>query len=304
VICTRNDLDPHESAPITVTTTAPPANGSFTLTARVRGEGHSDPFTANDIATATVRVGNDDVPPPPPPPTATWTRILIPVIGPDLPGTNNALWRTEVTALIASDTAIDVEPYGSLPGPSIPLPLRRPFDVYRQGLAGLNHAVGEFLYVHPSDESKLHLNARVYDASRTAQTAGSEIPIVRENDFTGAPVSLLGIPVASHYRHTLRVYDLGAQNGGQVQIRIYANGETTPRFSEIRTLQVPQPPRATAAGPQHPGVIQVELGQLTPLAGISSLRVDVEPVTAGLRLWSFVSVTNNETHHVTTFSQH
>jgi hypothetical protein len=32
------------------------------------------------------------------------------------------------------------------------------------------------------------------------------------------------------------------------------------------------------------------------------LRVDIEPLDPTLRLWSFVSVTNNDTHHVTTFS--
>jgi hypothetical protein len=38
------------------------------------------------------------------------------------------------------------------------------------------------------------------------------------------------------------------------------------------------------------------------LQGIDTLRVDVRPITEGTRIWSFVSVTNNETHHVTTFS--
>jgi hypothetical protein len=68
---------------------------------------------------------------------------------------------------------------------------------------------------------------------------------------------------------------------------------------------VPQGSRTTADGlPSHPGVIQLELGQVISLAGISTLRVDIDAETPGLRLWSFVSVTNNETHHVTTFSQH
>lgn len=301
VICSRNSLAPGESAPITVTTNARPVEGSFTVTARLRGEGHSDPFTANDIATATVRVGEEGAPPA----DTAWSTVLIPLIGPDVPGTNNALWRTEVTALIAADTQFAIQPIGCDPCPPVVLPLRRPFNVYGHGLAGfLGHAIGQFLYVPAAHAEQLHLNARVYDVARTTQTAGSEIPIVRGNDFTSAPVSLLGIPVAPHYRHTLRVYDRDAQAGGEVLIRLYADGETTPRASVVRTLSVPQGVRNTAAGPSHPGVIQLELGHLTALAGIQTLRVDVEPVTAGLRLWSFVSVTNNETHHVTTFSQH
>jgi hypothetical protein len=301
VICTRRDLEPGQTAPLTITTNAPATDGSLTVTTRVRGEGHSDPFTANDIATATIRVGEET-----PPPAEEWSRILIPLIGADLPGTNNALWRTEVTAMIANDTDITIAPAGCEPCPPSGLPLRRPFDVYEYGVAGfLRNGIGQFLYVHAADEAKLHLNSRVYDVSRTAQTAGSEIPIPRGNDFTSAPVSLLGIPVAPQYRHTLRVYDLGAHQNGQVLIRLYANGETAPRAAVVSNLSVPQGARPTDAGlPSHPGVIQLELGQLTPLAGISTLRVDIEPVTPGLRLWSFVSVTNNETHHVTTFSQH
>jgi hypothetical protein len=300
VICTRRDLEPGQSAPLTITTNAPASEGSLTVTTRIRGEGHSDPFTSNDIATTTVRVGEDT-----PPPVQEWSRILLPLIGADVPGTNNALWRTEVTGLISNDTPIEIRPLACEQCPPVVLPVRRPFDVYHEGLAGfLPSGIGQFLYVRTADEAKLHLNSRVYDVSRTAQTAGSEIPIARGNDFTSGPVSLLGIPVAPHYRHTLRVYDLDGHTG-QVLIRLYADGATSPRATVVSNLSVPQGARMTAEGlPTHPGVIQLELGQLTPLAGISTLRVDIEPVTPGLRLWSFVSVTNNETHHVTTFSQH
>lgn len=301
VICTRRDLEPGQTAPFTITTNAPPTDGSLTVTTRVRGEGHSDPFLANDIATATIRVGEDT-----PPPAEEWSRILIPLIGADVPGTGNALWRTEVTGLIASDTNIEIEPVGCVPCPPSGLPLRRPFDVYQQGLAGfLPNGIGQFLYVRTADEAKLHLNARVYDVSRTEQTAGSEIPIVRGNDFTSGRVSLLGIPVAPQYRHTLRIYDLDGHANGQVLLQIYANGRTNPETTFRRTLSVPVGARTTEDGlPSHPGVIQFELGQVISLDGVDTLRVDIEPVTPGLRLWSFVSVTNNETHHVTTFSQH
>jgi hypothetical protein len=303
VICTRRDLEPGQSAPITITTNAPLETGtSLTVTTRVRGEGHSDPFLGNDIATATVQAGEISAPPPP----VEWSRILLPLIGADVPGGGNALWRTEVTALISNDTPFEIQPVGCEPCPPSVLPVRRPFDVYGQGLAGfLPNGIGQFLYVHPADEAKLHLNARVYDVARTAETAGSEIPIARGNDFTSSPVSLLGIPVAPQYRHTLRVYDLDGHAGGQVLIRFYAGSNTLPQATIRRNLSVPLGARTTVAGlPTHPGVIQLEIGQVIQLAGIQTLRVDIEPVTPGLKLWSFVSVTNNDTHHVTTFSQH
>lgn len=304
VLCTRPRLNAGESAPLTVRTTAPPTDGSFTIFARVRGEGHSDPFTPNDGATLTVQVGTDEEPPPPP---AAWSQILIPLIGPDAPGQNNSLWRTAVTALIASDTQIEVRPFFCELAPSCSMfatPLRKPFNAYQQIAGILPGALGQFVYVAPGDESKLYLNERVYDVSRTEETAGAEIPLPRARDFRSTTVSLVGIPVAPHYRHTLRVYDLDARNGGQVVIHVYADDETTPRASVLRALTLPAGAHATIQGrPTHPAVLQLDLSQLASLDGAETVRVDIEPFDAGLKLWSFVSVTNNDTHHVTTFSQ-
>ncbi len=307
VLCTRSRLDAGAHAPITVTTHGTEMNGSFTIYARVRGEAHSDPFTLNDAATLTVKVGEDDPPPPPPP---AWKARLLPVLGADIPGSGGALWRTEVTALLLDNMALAIRPnvcdFAQVCG-SPQLPLFVPFNAYGARMIGfLDGAVGQFVYVRDEFDAKLHMNVRVYDVARQEETAGSEVAIPREDDFTGSLVSIVGIPVAPQYRHTLRVYDLDARNGGQVQIRIYANQETTPRTTFVRTLTVPAGATMLAGidRPSHPGVIQLELGQHLDLTGLQSLRVDVEPLDAGLRLWSFVSVTNNDTHHVTTFSQH
>jgi hypothetical protein len=306
-ICSRSRLAAGVHAPITITTRARQSEGSFTIYGRVRGEAHSDPFTLNDAATMTVRVGEDEVEPPPP---VEWKRILLPVLGADIPGTGGSLWRTEVTALMATDAQLFVRPNicdfaQACAGPVFPL--RRPFDAYATRFVGfVEGAVGQFVYVRDIDEARLHFNARVYDVARQAETAGAEVPVPRGDDFTNAPVSLVGIPVAPQYRHTLRIYDLDARAGGQVQIRLYANAETTPRATLVRTLNVPQGARMLDGInlPSHPGVIQLELGQHLSLAGLQTVRVDIEPIDAGLKLWSFVSVTNNDTHHVTTFSQH
>lgn len=310
VLCTRRRLDPGVHAPLTVNAIAPNAAGSFTIHARLGVEAHSDPFTGNNTATLTVRVGEDEQPPPPPP--AAWNMRLLPVIGADVPGTGGSLWRTEVTALIDADSLVvlptlcDFDHGHGCAGVPTP-PVRRPFNAAERHLAGfLPTAIGQFVYVREELDPNLHFNIRVYDVARQEQTAGAEVPIPRQEDFVGGLVSIPGIPVAPQYRHTLRIYDRDARNGGQVQIRLYANQETTPRVTFVRSLTVPAGARTTTPLnlPTHPGVIQLELGQHIALAGLQSVRVDIEPLDAGLRLWSFVSVTNNDTHHVTTFSQH
>lgn len=303
LVCTRTGLEAGQDVPIDVRTSAPAA-GSKTYSIRVRGEGYSDPVIGNDVASVTITTEDETQP------MSEWARVLVPLTGGEVPGANNARWRTETTALIASDTPIEIHPGKCEVEPPVGCagvvpPLNRPFDPLGTlvGFGGTPN--GQFLYVPGGDAAKLRLNSRVYDASRTEQTAGAEIPIVPERAFTSATVSLVGIPVAPHYRHTLRVYSLDG-SPAQVAIRVYANDEITPRIGVVRTLTAPPGNVRTTPQllPAYPGYLQLELGQLLNLAGIDTVRVDVEPVEAGVRLWSFVSVTNNETHHVTTFSQH
>jgi hypothetical protein len=295
IVCTRNHLAAGEVAPITVTGTAPPSDGTLTFNARVRGEGHSDPLTANDASTATIKVGTGV-------PAESWNRVFIPLTGGDVPGSGGALWRTETTVLIDSDTQLQLTPIICTRPVCDDFPLHRPF-VTTSGLHG-GSTSGEFVYVHPEDESKLFLNSRVYDVNRLGETAGSEIPVVRGEDFRSTPISLLGIPVSPRYHHTLRVYDYDSIDGAQVTIRIYADEETVPRLSTTRALTNGVGLAGQPGGglPSHPASLQLEIGQLLSLSGIRTLRVDVEPVDAATRLWSFVSVTNSDTHHVTTFS--
>jgi len=45
---------------------------------------------------------------------------------------------------------------------------------------------------------------------------------------------------------------------------------------------------------------EVPLNSLFEIQGQDRVRIEVAPLTSGLRLWGFVSVTNNQTQHVTT----
>ncbi|HYI10233.1 MAG TPA: hypothetical protein VEK57_14330 [Thermoanaerobaculia bacterium] len=290
VVCTRPSLAANGVAPLTVTTTAPSTD--FTLYARLRGELHADPLLANDTATATIQV-SDTVPE-----QEGWSRILVPLGGPDVPGSGNSLWRVENTGVILADLEIETQPDPCPPPTLCALPTRMAFDI-TELLAG--GSTGSIIYVRESDAHKLRINSRVYDVARQEQTAGAEIPVVRDEEFSSAPMSIVGIPVASHYRHTLRVYDIDAIPGALVRIHLYLNGEDTPRVSVLRELTVSEGPTLPTL-PLRPGYLQLELGQLLALPAGGTVRVDIEPTDPALKLWSFVSVTNNDTHHVTTFS--
>jgi hypothetical protein len=300
-VCTLDSLASGAIAPITVRGNAPSADGVFRLYARVAAEGTRDASFLN-LSTAEVRIGAAP---------AEWSRILVPLIPVQTAGSGGSLWTAHTTALMRA--ALDVKPntcdVDSANCSTRPdLPVNRAFDAGAFDILGLDDRDfgGQFLFVPKTDAAQFHLNSRVWDSNRETQTAGSEIPIAREEDFTSSTIELLGIPVATDYRNTLRVYDLDGRNGARVAIRVFANDETVPRASSVRTLSISAFARSTTDRhlSTHPAYLQIDPAVLLPLVGITTMRIEVEPLDEGLRIWSFLSLTNNATHHVTTFTGH
>ncbi|HEX2061186.1 MAG TPA: hypothetical protein VHK90_10630 [Thermoanaerobaculia bacterium] len=289
-VCTRPSLAPNSSASLTLRFTAPETEGVFTVWGRIQAETNFDE-TPNEQLDFRIAIGDP----------AEWQRFLIPITATQIPGANGSLWKTDVTMLFRGDGMPTVHPFPcGVPVTCIypPPPLRRPFDGHVHGYVGISGITGgQFLHVRREYTSDVAINARFYDESRLMQTAGTELPIVRLEKFRTDTLSLLNIPVVPEYRQTLRIYD-GDGRRTTVRIRAYVQDETTPRLDTTRELVVPfaEEPSVT---PLNPAYFEIPLGQLLPLENNKLLRLEIEPVTEGSRIWAFVSMTNNETHHVT-----
>lgn len=296
IVCRRPQLAAGASSLIVGKTTAPNANGHYEMYARVAAVSLNDAPESN-TSTIDIRIGEEVAP--------QWTRLLIPLPTGELPGNNGALWTTKTTAVLREQLDVRPGPCETIvvlcPGAPL-LPVLQPFDLAEWQLRG--GGLGEFVFVPVADAEKIRVNSRVWDASREAETAGSEIPIARENDFVSTPIHLLGIPVGPHYRHTLRIYDLDGRADARVRIRIYADDESVPRVNTETTLTLFEDSWLTTEEnySTRPASVQLDPLQLGSLAGASTMRIEVSPIDEGVKLWSFVSVTNNETNHVTTFS--
>jgi hypothetical protein len=296
VVCRRPQLAAGETSLIVGRTTAPEDDGHYEMYARIAAVSLND-APASNTSKIDLRVGEEAVP--------QWTRILVPLPPGQIPGNNGALWTTKTTALLRSQLDVRPGPCETIvvlcPGPAS-LPVMQPFDLAEWQLRG--GGLGEFVFVRSEDAQKIRMNSRVWDAARETETAGSEIPIAREDDFVSTPIHILGIPVGSQYRHTLRIYDLDGHANARVRVRIYANDETISRTSTEMTLTLDPDAFATTTDflSTRPASIQLDPLQLGSLSGASTMHIEVTPIDEGVRLWSFVSVTNNETNHVTTFS--
>jgi hypothetical protein len=252
-----------------------------------------------------------------------YERVLVPVVvAAATPGAYGSVWQTELVTRNEADQSVDISdnPFG-LCNQCIPY---APHSTFRIPLYASNPNAGRFLYIGSPGVRNVTFTLRVQDISRQALTWGTTIPVVRDRDVFGGKLQLLDIPIDSRFRAALRVYDFEPPTEATprvVRLRIYdmcgigqidTRCANTPLVDTSLTL-VASGHESYPAFPQSPGTVFIgdlagtfeQLANLPPVNLPDStprVRLDVDPVTPSLRFWAFVSVTNNETQHVTVIS--
>lgn len=153
------------------------------------------------------------------------------------------------------------------------------------------------------------MQLRVQDISRQALTWGTSIPVVRERDlFTTRTLNLTDIVQNDRFRSLLRIYDFDPSGNGsspdrEVLVRIYALGSSTTGVNAVPDRLLTERRETLRSSPPGaffgPPMAQLPLWSLPELNGFERVRLEITAVTPGLRFWAFVSITNNESQHVT-----
>jgi hypothetical protein len=194
-----------------------------------------------------------------------FTRLLVPVFL-NSAGVASSRWSTEVWARNRNEFAVEI-----WNGPSIPasMPLALPLREAPNGV---------FLHVPRDAAARLHLNAVVRNEGRS----GTELPIVREEDFR-EEVELLGIPADARFRHQLRIY---APAPSTVVVTAYDLGTGVADPGRLLTLSAGDAPDAPA------------FATLTNLRPAATRPFGVRVQAFGPPVWAFVSITDNVTGEV------
>ncbi len=234
-----------------------------------------------------------------------FERVMIPLAhSEDASGRFGSIWLTEVFARNDGSGFVAVE---QRPGEDCilavcPQPILEARSTAGLVLGAFPHG-GAFVYVARPHNDEIHFQARVWDVSREADTWGTELPVVRESEFLDGAFPLLNIPVADRFRSTLRIYESSGVEGTLVRVRVFPLqgdtllGQTTVALSMGEGGFMPDP--FNPEFPPNPPMVQLDLLTLFPqIVAYDRIRLEIEPVTPGLRLWAFVSVTNNETQQV------
>jgi len=138
---------------------------------------------------------------------------------------------------------------------------------------------GRIFWTRKGDGASLALNLRVADVSREATSHGTEIPVVRANEFSTDGVGLLGIPTDPRFRITLRIYSLDRTDQ---PVRLVG-------ISFVRDVRLSTPA----------DIFEPAYAEVSDLPRTATRLLVISP---GTRIWAFITVTNNDTQQITTIT--
>lgn len=231
--------------------------------------------------------------------------ILLPVLTNDTPGAFGSVWSTSFSILNRGTSPLLVQGAGpSQPPLGFALPNQEDLEIppnrtmaYVPNTPVLitRGASAKLLHVDDARAADLEVNLRIQDTSRQSSSFGTEIPTVRGSVAATKPIDLFLVPTVDSFRSLLRVYDFDPAPGHAVLVRLYNPAATlnNPANDEVvfeTTLEFQVPPDTF----NYPGYAQMNVP-----SAVLPVRIEIIPMTEGLRFWGFLSVTNNASQHVT-----
>jgi len=228
-----------------------------------------------------------------------WERVLFPIVLNGVaPGAYGSQWGMELSIYYTGKNIVPTDPQfcPTLISPCIPAPLTpNGLAVFIEGSLHPFSAPASFFNVPSALADDIHFNLHVRDLSRSSETFGTEIPVVRTSEFRTTKIALLNVPVQPPFRTTLRLYH-AAPTTTTVRVRVFA--ERTPGFIADRTVTLSAAQISFKGNPLVPGYAQIgDLLDGAQRAGIE--RAFVEIVPGDVPVWGFISVTNSITQQVT-----
>jgi hypothetical protein len=234
-------------------------------------------------------------------PTDAFDAVLLPVFTAPIPGAFGSEFRTDFRARLVKEDRAQI--YG-LRYPCIVTCIQTNDEPYVVDTTVRNATPenveatgnpGTFLYTPKTEPGRVTMNLRAYDTSRSAENFGTEIPIVPSSEFATAydEITLIGVPSDERFRNTLRIYGFG-DTATQLTVRI-----TTEEDVLLSERVVDLPAQQNIYRPGYLEISDLPRGEGMLIVTISPI---VPPISAPIPppdRWAFISVTNNDTQHIT-----
>jgi hypothetical protein len=236
-------------------------------------------------------------------PSSGATRILLPICSRATPGADGSLWTTEIWVRNDSDEMASLSGLTYDP-PFLYGHVTQPLDETILFMPPPPRPPGELITVGGGHADDVHFYVRVRDASREGPGAGTDIPAIRERDLYSDTTSLVNVRFDRGLRLMLRIYGIDVEAPASVRVRLLNVGFHQPltgTSDEQEPILGERVVDLAADGPTFafPLYVQLPLDNLFVLPDGMTTRVEIKPLTPGMKFWAFVAATNIETHHVT-----
>lgn len=239
---------------------------------------------------------------------AAYETILLPIyLDGRINGAQGSQWQTDLWLRNTGTTDATLAPWDCPAGQVCPavFPLTRTL-VAGEALHNLpaffrppTANPARLLYVSRSEADNVAFQLRFADVSRSTLNAGSELPVVHEEHLLTGTATLLNVPLDRKFRTLIRVYDVANTESRFRAVVSALEAGTADKVLLTRELTATSSDsgqfRLTPAYAQFSIDELLLTDQILPAA----VRIEVTPLTAGSRFWTFGSVTNNETQFVT-----
>lgn len=269
------------AGPCSFTATLPPhAPGPVDVSIRVGGQMYT--------VRSTLRYLDPSAAPDP----ELFERILIPLLYSG-PGAFGSQWVTE--AQMYNGAPVELPWFHDVAKPCPECTLAVPPQAARSLSAFGNDGNGIVMFIPRAIADQVQFTALARDVSREQGSWGAEVPFAREREFRTDDVVLPFVPVDSRYRAMLRVY---AINGVLENVGVAVFKDDRPITSKI--VRLDGPCSAEPCNSADPAQATVDIGSMIPEGTTGPVTVRIyNASSAPLRKWGFVSITNNDTQHVT-----
>jgi hypothetical protein len=228
-----------------------------------------------------------------------FIRYLVPTTLRNVAGANGSLWTSVLSAYLNVPTGSPIIGRFAGGGTNGTLAGKTVRELQFDAKPGQD---GAFFYLPRVLEHQVATEFHIADLSLTADTLGTELPVVFEDEFRSTQ-NLLAVPVDPRYRVLLRIYDLDNLSLG-VNVSIYTPVTRVlldtihvnlTGFLTIEEQPVPLNPAYAALDP---------ITEKVRASGESRVRVEVaaegrNDLPPATTIWALATVTNNTTQQVT-----
>ena len=216
--------------------------------------------------------------------------FLLPISGNNLPGGHGTFWTASLTVLNDGEeiALVTVDRTCSFPNACPDGLSLMPGEWHSTGLEGLGR--GNLVTVergNPQFSYRLYVS----DSFAGDRKVLTELPIVPVDSLCNEPLRLFQINLPAGTRHALRIYDASEVEKPAVRVTAryrFANAILFDRVVELEGRRELRPAEAA-------------LFDFLPIPDIEIL-LTIEPLDPEMRIWAFLSVTDNLTHDLVLYT--